>query len=415
MRFYVAWPCCMLLLVGPTFACDGSTAGADGRSVAVRDSAGVAMVENRGGGREPAGAWRLEPERTVGAREGEAAFGRIASVDLGMAGELYVLDRQSGAVTAWDAAGRRVRSLGGLGDGPGEFRSPTRVRALDDGRVAVGEAYPARLHRFDADGSLRESVRVRPGTGGPPILAVMADWRVTRSGLARVRLSYVSPSHTEGTPVLVATLGSDGSVADTLLAWTSATTPARLPTIFGAEWSWDLAEDGSLVASPGDRYELRRHDPEGRLDRLVRRRVEAIPTTEEMTDRAVERFLERFADTDVPAATLASLRDRLEVAPSLPPVRGIHVAEPGGELWVEVPTPDRTGQVEEAGGYDVFAPSGRYLGRVEAPEGFRLHGVREESAYGVWTDGLGVEYARVYRVVRSTGKGPSGAGAVTIH
>lgn len=414
------------LIVALAAACDASATG-DGRpasgssdapgsgEVSVRDSAGVTVVENRGGGRAEGRAWSLEPVRIVGAREGEAAFGRVSSVDLGRGGELYVLDRQSGKVTVWDAVGRPVRSLGGLGDGPGEFRTPTFVRALEDGRVVVGEAYPARIHRFAADGSLRESVRVRPGKGGPPILAVMGDWRVTRSGLARVRLSYMSPSHTEGTPVLVGTVGSDGAVADTLLTWTSATTPARLPTIFGAEWSWDLAEDGGLVASPGDRYELRRYDPEGGLRRLVRRRVEAIPTTEAMTDRAVERFFERFADTDVPQATLASLRDRLEVAPTLPPVQGIHLAEPGGELWVEVPTPERTGQVEEAGAYDVFAPSGRFVGRVEAPEGFRLHGVRDDRAYGVWTDELGVEYARVYRVARSAGKGPSDAKDVIIH
>lgn len=414
------------LTVTLTAACD-APASDDGRpapemsdgsrpeGLSVRDSAGITVVENRAGGWAEGEAWSLELDRTVGAREGEAAFGRVSSVDLGGGGELYVLDRQSGKVTVWDSAGRTVRSLGGLGDGPGEFRTPTLVRALEGGGVAVGEAFPARLHRIDADGSFRESVRVRPGKGGPPILAVMADWRVARSGLARVRLSYMSPSHEEGTPVLVGALAAGGSLADTLLNWTSATTPARLPTIFGAEWSWDLAEDGALVTSPGDRYELRSHHPEGGLRRLVRRRVEAIPTTEEMTDRAVERFFERFADTDVPAATLASLRDRLEVAPTLPPVRGIHVAEPGGEVWVEVPTPMRTGQVEEAGAYDVFAPSGRFLGRMEAPEGFRLEGVRGDRAYGVWRDELGVEHARVYRVVRSTGKGPSGAEDITIH
>lgn len=393
----------------------GSSDGSRSEGFSVRDSAGIAVVANRGAGWAAGQAWALEPERAVGARGGEAAFGRISSVDLGRGGELYVLDRQSGEVTVWDTAGRRLRSLGGLGDGPGEFRTPNLVRALEDGRVAVGEAYPARLHRFAAGGNLGGSVRVRPGKGGPPILAVMADWRVTRSGLARVRLSYMSPSHEEGTPVLVGALDPDGAVADTLLTWTSAITLARLPTIFGAEWSWDLAEDGALVASPGDRYELRRHDPEGGLRRLVRRRVEAISTTEEMAERAVESFLERFADTDVPAATLASLRDRLEVALALPPVRGIHVAEPGGELWVEVPTPERTGQLEEPGAYDVFTGSGHFLGRVEAPEGFRLEGVRGDRAYGVWTDELGVEYARIYRVVRSAGKGPSGAEDATIH
>ena len=125
-----------------------------------------------------------------------------------------------------------------------------------------------------------------------------------------------------------------------------------------------------------------------------------MPMTISMTDRAVERFLEQFADSDVSSAMLASLRDRLEVAPTLAPVQGVHVAEPGGELWVEVPTPDRPGSPEETGAYDVFTAGGRFLGRVEAPSGFRLEGIREDRAYGVWSDELGVEYARTYRVLR---------------
>lgn len=398
MRVHVVPVGCLLALLLLAAGCREGGGPERSRGGDVRDSAGVVMVEN--GEYVPDGGVvaALEVERTVGAREGASAFGRIASVDLGSGGELYVLDRQAGAITVWDPEGRLVRSFGRLGDGPGEFRSPTSVHALEDGGVAVGEAFPARLHRFDADGSHRESLRVRPGKGGPAILAVMADWRVTRAGLSRVRLSYMSPSHDDGTPVLVGVVGPDGAVTDTLLAWTSAVTPARLPTIFQAEWSWDLAEDGSLVASPGDRYELRHHAPAGRLRRIVRRGVEAIPTTPTMTERAVERFLEQFADTDVSAAMLASLRERLEVAPTLPPVQGIHVAEPGGELWVEVPTPDRTGQLEEPGAYDVFTAAGRYVGRVEAPAGFRLEGVRGDRAYGVWTDELGVEHARTYRV-----------------
>lgn len=347
-----------------------------------------------------ASAWRLEPELTLGTREGGEAFDRVADVDRGPDGRIYVLDRGAGEVTVWGTDGRLLRRFGRIGEGPGELRTPTTVRVLDDGRIAVGEAFPARLLRFGPDGSLRGSLRVRPGRGGPPILAVVGDWRVTRAGVARVRLSYMSPSHADGTPVVVGSLDGDGRMADTLLSWISATTPARLPTIFQAEWSWDLAGDGALVASPGDRYELRHHDPAGRLLRVVRRDVPEIPVTEELTERAVDAFLERFADTDVSGPMLASLRDRLDVAPVLPRVQGLHLAEPGGELWVEVPTPDRTGEVREPGAYDVFDASGRYAARVRAPDGFRLKGIRDGRIHGVWEDELGVEHVRTYRVLR---------------
>lgn len=366
----------------------------------VRDSAGVAIVENGAPGKGEAGLWRLSSTTVLGDPLDGAPFGEIRAVDVAPDGSILVLDRADGRVTVWDGNGRLVRSFGGRGSGPGEVVTPGYVRALSDGTAVVGEVFPPRLHWYDEDGEHLRTARVRPQPNAPALLATMAEWRVRRDGEALVRLSYASPSHVEGTPVVLARLLDDGAI-DTVLRWTERTTPARLPRIFEADWSWDVAPGSGVVVSPGSRYELRRHDGEGGLSGRFTMETSRVTVTDELERRAVDRFYERFAGEDVSEALLRDLRDRLEVAPVLPAVQGIRVSESDGRVWVEVPTPERTGELEEPGGWDVFDPDGRYLGRVVPPDGFRLEGVRGDTLYGVERDALGVTRARVYRLVRS--------------
>lgn len=367
----------------------------------VRDSAGVAIVENRERGTGEAAAWHLSGLLRLGGAVDGAAFGEIRAVDLAPDGSVLVLDRADGRVTVWDDRGRFVRWFGGRGSGPGEVVTPGYVRALADGRTVLGEVFPPRLHWYDPTGEHLRTDRVRAPSDAPALLATMAEWRVSRGGQVLVRLSYASPSHRDGTPVVLGRLRADGAV-DTLVRWTERTTPARLPRIFEADWSWDAAGSGVIV-TPGSRYELRRHDGGGTLVRRVRLEAEPVRVTEELERRAVDRFYERFAGEDVSPAILRDIRDRLEVAPTLPAVQGVRVSESDGRVWVEVPTPERSGELEEPGGWDVFEPDGTYLGRITPPEGFRLEGVRGDTLYGVERDALGVTRARLYRVERSAG------------
>lgn len=376
----------------------------------VRDSAGVTIVENGAPvGNGVTNGWRLASARVVGDPVDGSPFGEIRAVDLASDGSLLVLDRSDGRVTVWDGEGRLVRSFGGRGSGPGEVVTPGYVRALEDGTVVVGEVFPPRLHWYDERGDHLRTDRVRPQPNAPALLATMAEWKVSRTGEVLVRLSYASPSHLEGTPVVLARL-LDGGAIDTVLRWTEKNTPARLPRIFEADWSWDAVPGAGVVVSPGSRYELRRHDERGKLTRRVTMDAPPVPVTEELEQRAVDRFYERFAGEDVSEALLRDLGDRLEVAPVLPAVQGIRVSEPDGRIWVEVPTGSRTGELEEPGGWDLFEADGSYLGRLSPPDGFRLEGVHGDTVYGIERDELGVTRARVYRVVAEASTGAPSTG-----
>ena len=67
-------------------------------------------------------------------------FGDIASLGFDGAGNLYLLDRQAARVTVVAPDGSYRRAFGREGEGPGEFRSPSRLAVMANGDVAVFES-----------------------------------------------------------------------------------------------------------------------------------------------------------------------------------------------------------------------------------------------------------------------------------
>jgi len=98
-------------------------------------------------------------------------------------GGFMLADASAARVRLFDPAGRQVEVLGGRGDGPGEFRSPTAAVELDDGSVIATD-------------------------GADPTLTIFAPGRDVR--LARVPGQYASWIGRLGDAVVVG-LGSRGN------------------------------------------------------------------------------------------------------------------------------------------------------------------------------------------------------------
>ncbi|MFW6201407.1 MAG: hypothetical protein ACOC8B_02435 [Gemmatimonadota bacterium] len=93
----------------------------------VRDSAGVAIVEIRETAWETADEWRLEPEPSVaigvvdGGPEAYQLF-RVTDAVRFPGDTVVVANSGTAELRYYDAEGRYVRSVGGSGEGPGEYR-----------------------------------------------------------------------------------------------------------------------------------------------------------------------------------------------------------------------------------------------------------------------------------------------------
>ena len=75
----------------------------------------------------------------------------ITGIATGPGGEIAVVQQQDYSVRVFDARGQPLRTVGGQGDGPGEFRRPTSVGWFGDTLWAVDGAL-RRLTLFAADG-----------------------------------------------------------------------------------------------------------------------------------------------------------------------------------------------------------------------------------------------------------------------
>ncbi len=74
-----------------------------------------------------------------GSADDPQVFGLIADVEVGDDERVYVLDRQQRQVRIFDFKGEFVGAFGQPGSGPNEFRDPTGLELLANGRVAVSD------------------------------------------------------------------------------------------------------------------------------------------------------------------------------------------------------------------------------------------------------------------------------------
>ncbi len=80
-------------------------------------------------------------------------FNRCTHTALSPSGDIYVTDGYgNGCVHQYDPKGRRIRSWGAPGIGPGEFNLPHNVVCDDDGWVYVADRENHRIQVFDGNG-----------------------------------------------------------------------------------------------------------------------------------------------------------------------------------------------------------------------------------------------------------------------
>jgi hypothetical protein len=394
-------------------ACSSAcTRGDTGAASTVRDSAGVAIVETAHSTETE--YWTARQVLDIGPDSSSetGVFGSIAGVTADAQGRIYVLDQQAQQVHVFAPDGKFVRSLGRPGKGPGELsRFANGLLITHDGSVWVPDYAQARINAYSPeDSSKLNTIPLvnRPGgrswvLRGNDTLTYRAV-SITRDSLGRFRTW-------DG---VVRTIAGS-SALDTLLVFDYTPTEIgappnlRIPLIVNAAL-WALLPDGRLVSSSLDREFIRMHKPDGSVERIVRNAewVRA-PLTE--SDRAALKELLRQKLTLLGGDAAASQSPNVEVWDRWPAITALR-AGPDNTIWVQrrgaiedidamaVNSPDTP---ERFGGarWDVLDSSGRSLGFVRFPAGFRPYDAREARIYGVSTDSLGVQRVRVLELTRA--------------
>lgn len=109
-----------------------------------------------------------------------------------MGEQLLVAENGSSQIKVFNLDGRLHRSIGGAGEGPGEFVDLTWIQAGVDNSVLAYDAVLGRVTRFAADGELLETVTLRapPSSAGSMALGVFDNGSI----LAYSRLAPEVPA-----------------------------------------------------------------------------------------------------------------------------------------------------------------------------------------------------------------------------
>ncbi|HEX2190213.1 MAG TPA: hypothetical protein VHG51_15000 [Longimicrobiaceae bacterium] len=326
--------------------------------------------------------------------EPSVEFTSITALDVDSRGRIYVGDFFQPVVTVLGPDGRRLRTFGRRGSGPGEFRAIRGIQLLPGDSVLVYDPGLARVSVYAPEGAQPAYVtNLAAKRSGP---APFHLWRARANDgyLALFRPAFMfrdgvaQPARED----VVRVLELDGAPrGDRLLAFPSRSflvaSSSVMPNPFGREglvrpdskdrlhfvWSDSLrvrtfALDGE--AAGGFAHP---HDPPPVTARDVRREIEGL-------------------DGEGRATFGATLRD--SVPERWPAVRDLLVDE-SDRVWIAL-----GGAPGDPTEWVAFTTAGAYLGSVRVPQGVAVRLVRGGRMYAEWTDDRGVPRVVVLRLDR---------------
>lgn len=336
---------------------------------------------------------RLVQAGSVGTIDGppEYAFGSIDMVVAEKGGGFSVFDSKDVQIRRYNAAGKFIGNIGGKGAGPGEYQEILGLGLLGDTALVTWDPRSVRVTFFGLDGKVRSSFR--PALGS---MVYGSDvFGVDNSGNVSIQISFGGKNQ-------YIRYRANGAVLDTLTSVLDNADGFVLMTSDGARRSFGTSQlvkpsplGGLITASTdtlgfamtvgGKQLRVRRSYIPVRL---------AAAERKEWEDYAEFFFVRGKAQRSQPGVQFPE--PVLAKIPAIKPALRDLTVDRDGRVWLDVytvaekrpipprPSGDQRPQLtwRERSNFDVFAPTGQYLGRVVLPAEYQLLDARGDR---IWT------------------------------
>lgn len=367
------------------------------QSVSVTDSAGISIVETRAPAWTAGAGWRLdtEPILTIGEESGDLNY-MFQGVSHALRlddGTIVVADRRASEIRLFDPAGVFIRTLGGSGEGPGEFGLLYEVWARGD-TIWASDNLLRRVSVFDRRGDVLETIRMEmaPGRGSGSATSHFADgtFLVLNASSGGVRLG--SGDVQAGAVWRLDRYSRDGRFMNEVS-----------PLQESSRWDHDIqgiasatylpfsvgipphASGGNHVyAGQGIEASIGRWNNDGVLSRLIRWAIPERRVSDEDQRRYRQAYSvgPRYYD---PAAWARYLRET--PFPERMPLYRRLLVDAQRNLWAERFRPPW----EEGSSWYVFDEQGVWLGEVDTPPGLNIFEIGADYVLGMRRDELDVQ------------------------
>lgn len=388
---------CLALVVLTAAACEGESLSL---SPTVSDSAGVRIVENP---TLDVPTWSLveQPLLDLGTmdEDGPEQFFRVTAVRR-LGDRIAVLNSGSRELRIFGNDGGHIGSLGGEGDGPGEFRFPTRMWKGEGDSIVIWDPRLRRVTHLELVSAAARVVAVSEALPNPQILTRLDDGRLiltsemldlSNGGAFRTMdaaFRLLDPAGQVIDTLPVQPLGEYGTLGEVGMIGTP---------LFGARMAASGHGRGYWVGT-GRSEEVRHYSPEGALQLIARwpeldRDVgagDAQLDLDAQLARADEEMHER----------IQQLHRARPIAEAFP-AHGSIIAAMDGGVWVqEYERPTGTG----VPWWTVFDSTGVLVGRISVPTSFRMLEIGGDHVLGVFRDEVGVEHVRMHRLLKDAAR-----------
>jgi hypothetical protein len=320
-------------------------------------------------------------------------FGQLVGLEVDPLGRLWVADAQAGEIRVFDASGHHVRTIGRKGGGPGEFAQLAGMDWAPDRTLWVVDGGNARYTLLDSAGHVvttrqrTAAVTTIPWPGGFDAEGRLYDLVLLPASDGQVRHGVVR-------------YGSDLQPQDTLqlpepkvdyleLVSPNGRSRQRTNVPFSPYLVWGVDREGFVWSGVTDRYRLNRARFADDTVLVMELESAPVPITPAEMDAMMENY-KWFTDQ-------GGKIDRRKIPRVKPPFFSLFFDD-RGRPWVIPAHADG-----EQAAFDVFEPSGRYLGRVTSPVevlSAPAPVVQGNYLYGVTQDDLGVSSVVRLRIER---------------
>ncbi|MEQ8330362.1 MAG: hypothetical protein RH859_07885 [Longimicrobiales bacterium] len=349
--------------------------------------------------------WRIgsEPALSIGVAGGgpDDQLFRVRDATVLPDGRIAIANAGSGEVRIYGPDGGHRVSMGGPGEGPGEFRALEAVERWAGDSLLAWDARQRRISVFSAEGAHGRTFRLREfdDTHSPQFLGITPDGRLlVRSGFPQrgdePYEGMFRPLHSyallDASGEFSADLGEHPGAEGYLIAGSGFETFSEHPH---AKSTVSTVWGNEILISPNDDFTLRAFAPDGSPTRTIHLDHPAPRPTR----RDMEAWFEAFTADDTPEERAAFRRsfEELPLLESFPAFLPFEV-DALDHVWVR----EFTSSPEGATSWIVFDPAGRALGRIETPPGLEVYEIGADYLLGRTRDALGVESIRLWPLSR---------------
>lgn len=318
---------------------------------------------------------------TVGSVVGDAwdTFGSVRSVAFDSAGNLHIYDSQAEHILVVGRDGSLLRTVGGQGEGPGEFGNVSSAIVARDGSYTVLGF--SQVDFFDPGGAFVRRIQM------DAILfsgLVLPDGRLVAPSFVSME-SFSEPDSSseeeEGRPIYLIPL--DGTEPEVLYtAWdlpddptgdnfeidSSRTLRMSAGRAFEPGLYYDVLTDGRLALADSIGYRVKLIGLDGSVTGVIERPIAPLAVDDAIREAERERYREATAQLESMRSTFQVEREGVEelvFADEVPVIGDIEV-DWEDRIWVT----RRSADGDREGPTDIVTPDGRYIGTL-AVDGLR--------------------------------------------